>query len=149
MCDQYLGRHSREAPGLVVLEDWKDSPRETVLLAGKLPPGGTIHPDLSYDAKRVLFTFADHSTEHDDDQPMTEPCYWITGDERSGARHRAYFIYEYSFQTGKVRQITAGDAASSYGTGRVLVLAQPTAEAAARFLKPCIRILSANRILTV
>lgn len=106
MCDQYLGRHSREAPGLVVLEDWKGSPRETVLLAGKLPPGGTIHPDLSYDAKRVLFAFADHSTEHDDDQPMTEPRYWITGDERSGARHRAYFIYEYSFQTGKVRQIT-------------------------------------------
>ncbi|KPK42834.1 MAG: hypothetical protein AMK72_13975, partial [Planctomycetes bacterium SM23_25] len=30
MCDQYLGRHSREAPGLVVLENWKGDPRETV-----------------------------------------------------------------------------------------------------------------------
>lgn len=36
---------------------------------------------------------------------------------------------------GKVWQITACDAASSYGTGRVFVLAQPTAEAAARFLR--------------
>jgi len=127
MCDQYLGRHSREAPGLVVLEDWKDSPRETVLLAAKLPPGGTIHPDLSYDAKRVLFAFADHSTKHDDDQPMTEPRYWITGDERSGARHRAYFIYEYSFQTGKVRQITGTAADPMVGQrGRQTVLIEDT-----------------------
>jgi transposase InsO family protein len=36
---------------------------------------------------------------------------------------------------GKVWQITACDAASSYGTGRVFVAAQPTAEIAARFLR--------------
>jgi transposase InsO family protein len=36
---------------------------------------------------------------------------------------------------GKVWQITACDAASSYGTGRVLVLPQPTAQAAAHFLQ--------------
>jgi transposase InsO family protein len=35
---------------------------------------------------------------------------------------------------GKVWQITACDAASSYGTARVFVAAQPTAEVAARFL---------------
>jgi len=106
MCDQYLGRHSREAPGLVVLEDWKGSPRETVLLAGKLPRGGTIHPDLSYGGERVLFAFADHSVQYDDDRPMTTPRYWLTGSEHSGARRRGYFIYEYSFATGKVRQVT-------------------------------------------
>jgi len=87
MCDQYYGRFSQEAPGLVVLEDWKEKPRETVLLAGKLPRGGTIQPDLSYDAKRVLFAFADHSSPR-------------TGDLR------AYHIHEYSFETGAVRQIT-------------------------------------------
>ena len=36
---------------------------------------------------------------------------------------------------GKVWQITACDAASSYGTARVFVAAQPNAEAAARFLR--------------
>lgn len=36
---------------------------------------------------------------------------------------------------GKVWQITACDAASSYGLARVFVLAQPTAEAAKRFLR--------------
>jgi transposase InsO family protein len=36
---------------------------------------------------------------------------------------------------GKVWQITACDAASSYGLARVFVLAQPTAEAAERFLR--------------
>jgi len=60
-CLQYLGCHSEEAPGLVVLEDWKDRPRATVLLKDKLPPGATLHPDLSYDGRRVLFAFADHS----------------------------------------------------------------------------------------
>jgi transposase InsO family protein len=36
---------------------------------------------------------------------------------------------------GRVWQITACDAASSYGSGRVFVAAQPTAEVAARFLR--------------
>jgi hypothetical protein len=87
MCDQYLGRHSQQAPGLVILDSWKDHPRETVLLEGKLPPGGTIHPDLSFDGQRVLFAFADHSTAR------TGPL-------------RGYFIYELSLATGQVRQVT-------------------------------------------
>jgi hypothetical protein len=123
MCDQYLGRHSREAPGLVVLENWKGDPRETVLLAGKLPPGGVIHPDLSYDGERVLFAFADHSVQHDDDRPMTRPGYWLTSSEHSGARRRGYFIYEYSFATGKVRQVTGTAADPMLGRkGRQTVL---------------------------
>ena len=79
MCDQYLGRHGKAAPGLVVLEDWKGNPRETVLLKDKLPPGATLRPDLSYDGRSVLFAFANRG---------------------------AYFIYEYSFETGQVRQVT-------------------------------------------
>ncbi|MGB2823336.1 MAG: hypothetical protein WBF17_20305, partial [Phycisphaerae bacterium] len=123
MCDQYLGRHSREAPGLVVLEDWRENPRETVLLAGKLPPGGVIHPDLSYDGKRVLFAFADHSIRHDDDQPITTPRYWLTSSEYTGARRRGYYICEYSFETGEVRQVTGTAADPMVGRrGRQTVL---------------------------
>lgn len=60
--DQYLGRNSRVAPGLMVLEDWKGAvPKERWLTRDKLPPGGTQHPDLSYDGKKVLFGFCDHT----------------------------------------------------------------------------------------
>ena len=105
---QYLGRHSVPAPGLVVLDDWKDKPRATVLTAGKLPPGGTLHPDLSYDGRRVLFAFADHSSNSD-------------------AKSCAYFIYEYSFGTGQVRQITgtAADPMKRQG-GKQTVLIEDT-----------------------
>jgi hypothetical protein len=58
---QYLGRYSRPGPGLAVLEDWKDNPRETLLLKGKLPAGTAMHPDLSFDARRVVFAFCDHT----------------------------------------------------------------------------------------
>ena len=90
MCDQYLGRHSQAAPGLVRLEDWKGQPKQTVLLAGKLPKGATLQPDLAPDGQRVLFAFADH-------------------EEPRGVKDsqlRGYFIYEYALESGKVRQIT-------------------------------------------
>ena len=87
MCDQFLGRHSQVAPGLVILDDWKTTPTETPLLADKLPQAGVIHPDLSYDGKRVLFAAADHSAA------------------RKG-NMRGYFIYELDLQTRELRQVT-------------------------------------------
>lgn len=86
MCDQYLGRHSRPGPGLAVLESWKDKPRARLLVEGKLPPGATHHPDLSFDARRALFAYCSHA-------------------ERDG-KHRSYFIFEVALDTGKVRQLT-------------------------------------------
>ena len=61
-CDQYLARHSGPGPGLVVLRDWKSGkPQETVLLDGRLPRGTVTHPDLSFDASRIVFSYADHT----------------------------------------------------------------------------------------
>jgi len=87
MCDQYLGRHSRPGPGLAVLSDWKTDPKVTLLVADKLPPGATMHPDLSFDAKRAVFAFCDHSNTRD-------------------RKQLGYFLYEVELATGKVRQIT-------------------------------------------
>ena len=95
MCDQYLGRHSRPGVGLVVLENWKDAPKATELLTGKLPAGGVLHPDLSYDGKRMLFAFAPKDVRN--------------------SKLRGYDIYEYSFDTGKVRQITGTDSDPQVG----------------------------------
>ena len=90
MCDQYLGRHSQVAPGLVLLENWKGQPKQTVLLAGKLPQGATLQPDLAPDGKRVLFAFADHANPRG----------------AQDSQLRGYFIYEYSFESGQVRKLT-------------------------------------------
>ena len=83
MCDQYLGRHSRPGPGLVVLDNWKDKPTETALLAGKLPEGSVLHPDLSYDGKRVAFSYCDHTEK----QPSRRRFFlWEIGIDGKGLR---------------------------------------------------------------
>lgn len=85
--DQYLGRNNKTAPGLLILEDWKqEKPRERWLTRTLLPPGCTQHPDLSYDAKRVLFAFCDH-TEKDH-------------------QRRRFLIYEAKLDGSGLRQVT-------------------------------------------
>jgi mono/diheme cytochrome c family protein len=60
--DQYLGRHNGIGDGLVVLDHWRsETPTETVLLRGQLPPGTVQHPDLSFDATRILFSYCDQT----------------------------------------------------------------------------------------
>ena len=44
-----------------MLDSWKDKPRESLLLKDKLPVGTVMHPDMSFDARHVLFAFCDHS----------------------------------------------------------------------------------------
>ena len=80
---QYLGRYSRPGPGLVVLDRWKDSPRETPLLDGKLPAGTVMHPDLSFDARRVVFAFCDHTPA---DPNLRQFFLWEVGIDGQGLR---------------------------------------------------------------
>ena len=63
MVDQYTGRCSRPGPGLVVIEDWKNSPRKREPLKGKLPLGAVLNPDLHWDGERVIFAFCDHTAK--------------------------------------------------------------------------------------
>ncbi len=101
---QYLGRYSFPGPGLVVLDSWKDNPKETVLFEGKLPVGSVLHPDLSFDAKRVLFSFCDH----------TEP----------DANLRRFFIYEIGVDGAGLRQLTGtpdDPLAGAYGRQTALI----------------------------
>lgn len=83
---QYLGRYSRPGPGLVVLDRWKDQPTEKMLLEGQLPAGTVMHPDLSFDARRVLFSFCDH----------TPP----------DPNHRSFFLWEVGIDGRGLRQLT-------------------------------------------
>ena len=84
--DQYLGRYSGLGDGLVILDDWKTDPKPTVVLSGQLPSGSMLHPDLSFDARKILFSYCDHS----------EPK----------ADLRRFFIYEVNLDGSGLRQIT-------------------------------------------
>ncbi len=107
MCEQYLGRHSAAGPGLVILDSWKDKPRQTVLLEGELPEGSVLHPDLSFDAKRVIFSFCDHAPVVDDNIRLpihrTEIRHGYSN-QKTGARR--FSIYEASIDGKTVRQLT-------------------------------------------
>lgn len=101
--DQYLGRHSGVGDGLVILDSWKDQPRETVLLQDRLLPGSVLHPDLSFDATRVLFSYCDH-TQADPDS-------------------RSFLVYEMGLSDGTLRQVTGTTKDSFDGShGRRTVL---------------------------
>ncbi len=76
MCDQYYGFHAIRGGGVFVLEDALSSkPTARNVLAdslcasgrfkGKpLPPGGYLSPELSFDARTVLFAFTEAEPSH-------------------------------------------------------------------------------------
>ncbi|MFH1265321.1 MAG: hypothetical protein ABIK89_06295, partial [Planctomycetota bacterium] len=103
--DNYFGRHNDTGPGLVILDDWKTGrPKETVLLEGKLPAGCAMHPDLSFDGKRVVFAYADHTPPREQWQ---------------------FFLYEIRVDGTGLRQITGTDDDPLAGTdGRMTVLSE-------------------------
>ena len=85
--DQYLARYNRTCPGPAILDDWKTAPRETLLLADKLPAGAYLHPDLSPDATRLMISYANHA-----DEPRAD--------------YRRFFIWEVGLDGTGLRQIT-------------------------------------------
>ena len=109
MCDQYYGRHSKSGPGLTVLSAWKTVPKPTVLLAGKLPIGSVLHPDLSFDAKKVIFAFCDHTEAKPAGVKIpTHPTVVRGGFVYKDIGQRRFFIYEATLDGKTVRQLTGG-----------------------------------------
>lgn len=131
MVDQYLGRFSRPGPGLVVLENWKGTPRKRLLLPGKLPAGTVLNPDLHWDGDRLLFAFCDHTARppagfdpekygfHRDATPnpwvsANDPTHPIYAGNKGGfdktaeakLAHRRFFIWECAADGSWVRQLT-------------------------------------------
>lgn len=86
---QYLGRYSRPGPGLAVLGAWKDKPHAALLLEGRLPRGSVLHPDLSFDARRVVFAFCDHTPRDPN---------W-----------RQFFLWEVGIDGSRLRRLTGPD----------------------------------------
>jgi hypothetical protein len=103
--DNYFGMHNGTGPGLVILDDWKTGrPKETVLLAGKLPAGCAMHADVSFDGQRIVFAYAAHAPPRDQWQ---------------------FFLYEIRVDGTGLRQITGRDGDPLAGAGgRMTVLCE-------------------------
>jgi len=104
MVDQYLGRHSSPGTGLTLVESWKDKPRARAILTDKLPPGMTFHPDISYDGKRVVFSFCSHAEKD--------------------KTFRRFWIYEASVDGVRLRQLTGTpvDKLEAWGDRRTVLI---------------------------
>jgi len=86
--DNYYAINNGIGPGLTVLDGWKsEKPVETVLLEDRLPPGCMMHPDVSFDGKRVVFAYCDHAPRREE---------------------RQFFLYEAELDGTGLRQLTGG-----------------------------------------
>jgi hypothetical protein len=95
--DNYYGMNNGSGPGLVRLDNWKgESPLETHLLEDQLPPGCAMHPDLSVDGTRVVFSFADHTVPRE---------------------LRQFLLYEIGIDGSALRQLTGTPADPMLGAG--------------------------------
>jgi len=100
MSDQFYGWWSRPGGGIFILENFKSGPPRVRCLTSDMAPGSFIRPELSYDAKKVLFAYAKH-------YPEVEK---IT-DKRTKANlpeDAFYHVFEMNIDGSGRRQLTRG-----------------------------------------
>lgn len=100
MSDQHYGWWCRPDGGLYILEGWKtDSPRLRCLTA-RLPSGSVIRPDVSYDGKRILFSYARYYPElHTHPNKL---------DKNNVPEDAFYHVYEVNSDGTGLRRLTYG-----------------------------------------
>jgi hypothetical protein len=94
---QVYGYCSRPGGGLYVLAEPGVSMRTRPLAPASLPAGNFMTPELSFDARKLLFAYC----------PVREaPVAW---DYNEQTRHLRYHIHELDLATGQARALTEGD----------------------------------------
>jgi len=91
---QYYGRYARPGGGVFVLDEPGRSMRCRRLAGGTLPQGSYQHLDVSYDGRRVLFSFCEAAT--------------VPENGIEGHRGRYYHLYEVAADGSDLRQLTDG-----------------------------------------
>ncbi len=94
---QYFGWRQRPGGSLFVLERPGVSLACRDLVAGKLPQGNILEPRLSYDAKKILFSFVETGGALD---PRTLPR------NEADTNHHYYHLYEIGADGAGLRQLT-------------------------------------------
>ncbi|MDR1958277.1 MAG: hypothetical protein LBQ54_04430, partial [Planctomycetaceae bacterium] len=96
---QYFGWNQRPGGGIYVLEKPGFSLKHRDLLVGKLPPGHVLEPRLSYDAKRIAFSFVAVPEKRIDWRSLK------VNEEGNGEHY--YHLYEMNIDGENLRQLTA------------------------------------------
>lgn len=89
---QYYGRYARPGGGVFVLDEPGRSMRARRLAGGQLPEGSYQHPEISYDAQRILFSYCE-----------AEPK-----PRESGQPGPFYHLYEMTADGSEIRRLTDG-----------------------------------------
>ncbi len=97
---QYFGWRQRPGGGLYVLEKAGRSLKVCDIVGSQLPPGSFLEPRLSYDARRIVFSFvACPPRPHNSTQlPVNE----------QGEENAYFHIYEIAVDGSGLRQLTSG-----------------------------------------
>ena len=95
---QYFGWRARPGGGLFVLEKPGHSLQCHDILDGKLSKGNVLEPRLSYDAKRIIFSFVDNADKEYNEKTVKNDC----KDEGF------YHIFEVNIDGTGLKQLTAG-----------------------------------------
>ena len=98
---QYYGWRQRPGGGLFVLEQPGRSTRLKSVLGNQLPQGNILEPCLSYDGKRIVFSFVACQ-----DGQSHDPADFNVNEE--GGEERYFHIYEVSVDGSGLRQLTSG-----------------------------------------
>jgi len=91
---QYYGRYARPGGGVFVLDRPSQSMQCRQLAAGALPEGSYQHPEVSYDGKRVMFSYCQT------DAPPRDTI--------QGEHGRYYHLYDMAADGTGLRQLTDG-----------------------------------------
>ena len=100
MSDQYYGWWSRPGGGLYILENFKTEQAKLRCLTAQLPPGNVLRPDLSYDAKRILFAHAKFYPGLRDEKNKL--------DKANTPEDAFYHLYEMNVDGSGLRRLTHG-----------------------------------------
>lgn len=98
---QYFGWRQRPGGGLFVLEQPGYSNQLKSVLGNQLPDGNILEPCLSYDARRIVFSFvvcAEGQSHNPADFHVNE----------QGGEERYFHIYEVNVDGSGLRQLTSG-----------------------------------------
>jgi len=91
---QYYGRYARPGGGVFVLDQPGVSMACRQLAPGMLPTGSPMHPEVSYDGKRILFAYCAADT--------------TPTDTRNGHQGRYYHVYGMDADGADLKQLTDG-----------------------------------------
>jgi hypothetical protein len=100
ICDQYYGWWSRPGGGIFLLSGFRsDAPHVQCLTAG-WAPGSFLRPELSYDGRKVLFSYCKYYSHVADLKDKA--------DKSNVPEHAFYHIFEMNIDGTGCRQLTRG-----------------------------------------